>query len=76
VLLFLRREESKGIKEVKVEKDMSKKNKLKRKKRQRLRLKKKLKKIVICQRLIRLLVVNKNISTTLSIQKINIKFSS
>ena len=48
MLLFLRREESKGIKEVEVRKDMSKKNKLKRKKRQRLRLKKKLRKIVIC----------------------------
>jgi len=48
VLLFLRREESKGIKEVEVRKDMLKKNKLKRKKRQRLRLKKKLRKIVIC----------------------------
>jgi hypothetical protein len=76
VLLFLRREESKGIKEVEVGKDVSKKNKLKRKKRQRLRLKKKSKKIVICQRLIRLLVVNENIFATLSIQKINIKFSS
>jgi hypothetical protein len=48
VLLFLRRKESKGIKEVEVKKDMLKKNKLKKKKRQRLRLKKKLKKIVIC----------------------------